>query len=106
MGPIVSRIPSATATREVLVLFARGLPHLRLSVTLQDEPGPDVRRYFANRAARQPVEVDTVHFVLPRRFRNPDFHRHNLAWGYTQSNVMPLCCKQVQAADHAGDWNR
>jgi hypothetical protein len=34
--------------------------------------------------------VDTIHFMLPRRFRNPDFHRHNLTRGYTQSNVIPL----------------
>ena len=92
MGPIVSRIPNAIAAREVLTLFARGLTHLRLSVALQDEPRPDARRYFANSATRHPVEVDTIHFMLPRRFRNPDFHRHNLTRGYTQSNAMPLCC--------------
>jgi len=74
MGSIVSRIPNAAATREVLVLFARGLAHLRLSIARQDEPGPDARRYFANRAAREPVEVDAVHFMFPRRFRYTDLH--------------------------------
>ena len=74
MGPIVSRIPNATAARKVLVLFARGLAHLRLSIARQDEPGPDARRYFANCAAGQPVEVDAVHFMFPGRFRYTDFH--------------------------------
>ena len=74
MGPpIVSRIANPPA-RKILVLFAGGLAHLRLSIALQDEPGADARRYFANRAAREPVEVDAVHFMFPRRFRYTDLH--------------------------------
>ena len=74
MRPVVSGVANALDPREVLVLFARLLPHFRLGVPLQDEPGSDARRYFPNCAARQPVEVDPVHFMFARSFRYSNFH--------------------------------
>src|SRR5213593_4755875 len=74
-------------TAEVLILVA-GLPQLRHSIPLRNQPGPNQRRDIPNHSTEISVEPYPVEFRFPGLFYDSDFHIHPECYsGYTYNTL-------------------